>query len=128
MCKTHFLRRCENIPAVTKEKLATLQQNLNRGSGGKQYWREAAKKIGIIEDDTILKFTPETPLPAPVPPDSKLSASSKTKRKRNAAAVHSASAGSNADMSSSTKMQKMAPHRKEIRTEEKERRISQQHQ
>jgi hypothetical protein len=58
MCKTHFLTRCRNIPEDTKEKLAGLRKNLNRGSGGKQYWSDSARSLGVIDDGRLLRFTP----------------------------------------------------------------------
>lgn len=62
MAKTHWLSgKCDNIPTEIRARLGELQQSLKRGSGGKGYWTAAVQKLGVYEDDNILKFTPLPP-------------------------------------------------------------------
>ena len=56
MSKLHFLKACTQIPDSTKNQLKSLQSVSSRASGGKEYWAEGMRVLGIVEDKGILRF------------------------------------------------------------------------
>ncbi|KAL3925811.1 MAG: hypothetical protein SGILL_000159 [Bacillariaceae sp.] len=57
MCKLHFLKSCSLIPPSTKSQLQALQSLTTRASGGKEYWAEGLRVLGVVEDVRgFLKF------------------------------------------------------------------------
>jgi hypothetical protein len=57
MSKLHFLKSCNFIPENTKNQLKSLQSISSRASGGKEYWAEGLRVLGIVEDDRgFLRF------------------------------------------------------------------------
>lgn len=67
MSKLHLCKTCHKIPEDTQRMLIKLQKVNNRASGGKEYWAEGLRVLGICEDGNILRFQPnwgkETKLP-----------------------------------------------------------------
>ncbi|KAG7368922.1 hypothetical protein IV203_031665 [Nitzschia inconspicua] len=57
MSKLHFLKSCNYIPESTKTQLKSLQSQSSRASGGKEYWAEGLRVLGVVEDKRgFLKF------------------------------------------------------------------------
>jgi len=57
MSKLHFLKSCTLIPESTKNHLKSLQGVSSRASGGKEYWAEGLRVLGVVEDERgFLKF------------------------------------------------------------------------
>jgi hypothetical protein len=57
MSKLHFLKSCNYIPESTKNQLKSLQHLSSRASGGKEYWSEGLRVLGVVEDKRgFLKF------------------------------------------------------------------------
>ncbi|KAG7348232.1 hypothetical protein IV203_016937 [Nitzschia inconspicua] len=57
MSKLHFLKSCNYIPESTKTQLKSLQSQSSRASGGKEYWAEGLRVLGVVEDTRgFLKF------------------------------------------------------------------------
>jgi hypothetical protein len=58
MSKVHLCDRCHKIPEDLKKKLTVLQKACkgNRASGGKEYWAEGLRVLGVYEDNGILRF------------------------------------------------------------------------
>ena len=56
MAKNHFCKDCNNIPVPIKKKLTELRGTRRRAPGGKRYWAEGARAIGIYERDGGLQF------------------------------------------------------------------------
>ena len=56
MSKLHFLKACTLIPENTKSQLKSLQSVSSRASGGKEYWAEGLRVLGIIEEGGMLRF------------------------------------------------------------------------
>lgn len=57
MAKLHFLKSCTLIPEDSRNKLKSLQSASSRASGGKEYWAEGLRVLGVIEDERgFLKF------------------------------------------------------------------------
>jgi len=64
MSKLHFLKACTLIPENTKNQLKSLQSVSSRASGGKEYWAEGLRVLGIVEDGGMLRFASSTPAPS----------------------------------------------------------------
>jgi hypothetical protein len=58
MSKLHLRKMCSKIPDVTQEKLMRLGKANNRASGGKEYWAEGLRVLGVYEDGDMLRFRP----------------------------------------------------------------------
>lgn len=63
LAKKHLLQKCRHIPPSVREQLSQLKQgvprmprpgstNLQSVGAGKGYWAEAARKVGVFEDET----------------------------------------------------------------------------
>jgi hypothetical protein len=64
MFKTHLLGRCRNIPEKVRKDLLALKEGTSRHralAGGKLYWRQSVQALGVIEDEHVLRFTPDNP-------------------------------------------------------------------
>ena len=59
MSKLHLCKTCHKIPEETQKKLIKLQKVNNRASGGKEYWAEGLRVLGIYEDGSVLRFKPK---------------------------------------------------------------------
>jgi hypothetical protein len=56
MSKIHFLQACTLVPEHTKNQLKSLQSVSSRASGGKEYWAEGLRVLGIVEEGGMLRF------------------------------------------------------------------------
>ena len=56
MSKIHFMQACTLIPEQTKSQLRSLQSVSSRASGGKEYWAEGLRVLGIVEERGMLRF------------------------------------------------------------------------
>jgi hypothetical protein len=56
MVKNHLCACCELIPSETKDLLMALQEARKRGRGGRDRWAQAAREMGVIEDENGLRF------------------------------------------------------------------------
>jgi hypothetical protein len=60
MAATHFTLACEMIDEELKEKFKLFQESrASAGHGGKKYWSDCARAVGIVETITGLKFNTE---------------------------------------------------------------------
>jgi hypothetical protein len=60
MAKLHFTKKCHMIPEDTQHQLIKLQKKTNRASGGKEYWAEGIRVLGVYEDDNgVMRFRPK---------------------------------------------------------------------
>lgn len=67
MAGSHLLGACPRVPDTIKEELGTLRQRRDNASGGKQYWADGCRALGVYEDGDGLRFESSRPA-APVPP------------------------------------------------------------
>ncbi|KAL3937654.1 MAG: hypothetical protein SGBAC_007284 [Bacillariaceae sp.] len=68
MSKLHLIKQCHKVPPHIKNKLVHLQKSHTRASGGKEYWAEGLRVLGVIEIDGMLTFkssSPEKAQPSP---------------------------------------------------------------
>jgi hypothetical protein len=56
MSKNHLCTFCSSIPEAIKRELVHLKAGKRRAGGGKQYWAEAARAMGVCEDQYGLRF------------------------------------------------------------------------
>jgi hypothetical protein len=60
MAVNHFPEKCDNIPPGHKELLNQTREDKSMAGGGRKYWSDAARAVGIFEDDQsgMLRFLP----------------------------------------------------------------------
>lgn len=56
MSKLHFCKTCTQIPTDTRARLCTLQKVNRRAAGGKEYWSEGLRVLGVYEDGTVMRY------------------------------------------------------------------------
>jgi hypothetical protein len=56
MSKLHLQKHCNLVDAYTRSELIKLHQVRNRASGGKEYWSECLRVMGVYEDKGCLRF------------------------------------------------------------------------
>jgi hypothetical protein len=61
MSKVHLTERCRRIPNSIKQRLISLHSVNRRASGGKPYWVDGLRQLGVYEDGPILRFLPVLP-------------------------------------------------------------------
>jgi len=60
MSKVHLCTSCRLIPPVVRNRLAALQQVNRRAAGGKEYWGDALRVLGVYEDGPVMRFRDST--------------------------------------------------------------------
>jgi hypothetical protein len=55
---THLAAHCQLIPAEIRSELDQLRKRKSSAGGGKKYWADAAKVLGVYEDGDGLRFSP----------------------------------------------------------------------
>mmetsp|Transcript_24775 Transcript_24775/g.51518 ORF Transcript_24775/g.51518 Transcript_24775/m.51518 type:complete len:385 (-) Transcript_24775:197-1351(-) len=60
MVNKHLLH-CKHAPEELRKKLAELKTQKGAAGGGKRYWADSAKALGVYEGDRALYFTPKEP-------------------------------------------------------------------
>ena len=58
MASNHLCLHCQHIPASFRRELLALRERKSSAGGGKQYWANGARVLGVVEDesDNILRF------------------------------------------------------------------------
>jgi hypothetical protein len=56
MSKLHFCKTCRFIPRDLQISLVALQQVNRRAAGGKEYWAEGLRVLGVYEDGKVMRF------------------------------------------------------------------------
>lgn len=56
MAKNHLCKHCRLIPENSKQKLNLLRDCKRRAAGGKKYWAEGARVLGVSEYKDGLRF------------------------------------------------------------------------
>ncbi len=56
MSKLHFCRTCKLIPKDLQQHLDHLQKVNRRAGGGKEYWAEGLRVLGVYEDGNTMRF------------------------------------------------------------------------
>jgi hypothetical protein len=61
LTKIHLCSGCSRVPESLRKKLLDLSKVNKRASGGKRYWNERVRELGIYEDGKELRFTVKKP-------------------------------------------------------------------
>ena len=56
MAGSHLCQSCQQIPIHIKQELQRLRQKRDNANGGKQYWSDGCKALGVYETDQGLRF------------------------------------------------------------------------
>lgn len=56
MASSHLCESCQCIPPLLKQELRTLRDRRDTASGGKQYWADGARAMGLIETEEGLRL------------------------------------------------------------------------
>lgn len=56
MASVHLGQYCQHIPNDIRQELAKLREGKSAALGGKKYWTDGAKALGVSEDDGRLWF------------------------------------------------------------------------
>ena len=56
MASVHLGKHCLHIPADIRQELARLREGKSAALGGKKYWTDGAKALGVSEEDERLWF------------------------------------------------------------------------
>ena len=56
MASVHLGQHCQHIPAHIRQKLAKLREGKSAALGGKKYWSDGARALGISQEDERLWF------------------------------------------------------------------------
>jgi hypothetical protein len=56
MAKNHLCRHCRLIPGDSRGKLISLRDCKRRAAGGKKYWAEGARVLGVVQSNDGLIF------------------------------------------------------------------------
>lgn len=56
MASGHLCYHCEHIPAVIRQELLVLRERKSSAGGGKKYWGDGVRILGVFEDESGLRF------------------------------------------------------------------------
>jgi hypothetical protein len=59
MSKVHLCERCHRIPREVQDKLKALRGDNQRAVGGKHYWADGVRALGVYEDGRVLRLNPD---------------------------------------------------------------------
>jgi hypothetical protein len=69
MALSHLITSCPKISPNMKNELNGLRERRDNANGGKQYWADGCRALGVIETENDgLRFSNRPLLPAPQPP------------------------------------------------------------
>jgi len=61
MAASHLCEACQNIPDALKIDIRVLRQQRDNASGGKQYWADGCRALGLYEMEEGLRIKPPSP-------------------------------------------------------------------
>lgn len=56
MATIHLCQHCQRIPSTVRSELLTLRERKSSAGGGKKYWGDGARVLGVYEADDGLRF------------------------------------------------------------------------
>ena len=59
MASAHLCNHCQLIPDSLRQKLIILRDRKSSAGGGKQYWADGVRVLGVIEAEDVLRFSPK---------------------------------------------------------------------
>ena len=57
IASVHLLEHCDHMPREIRAELVRLRQVKSAALGGKKYWADAGKAMGLIEEDKRLFYS-----------------------------------------------------------------------
>jgi hypothetical protein len=67
MAGSHLCKACQQIPSEIKEEMNNLRSRRDNASGGKQYWADGCRALGLIETEDGLRFLTSSSSSLPPP-------------------------------------------------------------
>jgi hypothetical protein len=61
MAGSHLCQACQQIPAPLKQQIRKLRERRDNASGGKQYWADGCRALGLYETEEGLRIKPPSP-------------------------------------------------------------------
>ena len=58
MATGHLCQYCEDVPKELREELLSLKEQKSTGGGGKEYWANGVRALGVLEAPDGLRFAP----------------------------------------------------------------------
>jgi hypothetical protein len=58
MASAHLCNHCQHIPDALRRNLIALRDRKSSAGGGKQYWADGVRVLGVIESDGVLLLGP----------------------------------------------------------------------
>lgn len=55
----HLCEHCKSIPSSVRDELCHLRERKSSAGGGKKYWADGVRSLGVVEDDNGLRFSAE---------------------------------------------------------------------
>jgi hypothetical protein len=56
MASSHLCESCQAIPINLKNDIKKLRERRDTASGGKQYWADGARAMGLVESENGLRI------------------------------------------------------------------------
>ena len=56
MASGHLCDHCQHVPATTRAELLKLKDRKSSAGGGKKYWADGVRVLGVFEDEDGLRF------------------------------------------------------------------------
>ena len=54
----HLCDHCQHVPKELRSQLLQLKERKSSAGGGKKYWADGVRILGVYEDEDGLRFTP----------------------------------------------------------------------
>jgi hypothetical protein len=56
MATIHLVETCRDIPEQVRAELKSLKERKSSAGGGKKYWGDGARVLGVVEAENCLRF------------------------------------------------------------------------
>jgi hypothetical protein len=56
MASGHLCSHCGHIPKDLRDELIVLRERKSSAGGGKKYWADGIRVLGVVEDENGLRF------------------------------------------------------------------------
>lgn len=56
MASSHLCTHCQLIPPAIRQELLVLRDRKSSAGGGKKYWADGVRALGVYEDADVLRF------------------------------------------------------------------------
>lgn len=56
MASSHLCEHCQHVPEAIRAELVKLKDRKSSAGGGKKYWADGVRVLGVYEDNDGLRF------------------------------------------------------------------------